>query len=201
MSDILILYYSKNGSTKKLAELIARGVEMIDGMQARIRTVPNVSAICEKISDTIPDSGYPYVTHQDLKECVGLALGSPVRFGNMDSSLKYFFDSTSTEWILGTLAGKPATLFTSSASMHGGQEACIFSMMIPLLHHGMVIVGIPYTEKNLIHTTSGGTPYGVSHTAGPEDDAQISMEEKQLAIAQGKRLAEVALKLCQGPLK
>lgn len=195
MNEILVLYYSQGGSTKKLAELIARGVESVPGSMARLRTVPKVSTVCENIECDIPDSGTPYVTLQDLDECSGLALGSPVRFGNMSAHLKYFLDSTTNEWLIGKLVGKPASVFTSSASMHGGQEACLLSMMIPLLHHGMVIVGLPYTEKSLLKTTSGGTPYGASHTAGANDDSNISLDEKNLAIATGKRLAEIALKL------
>lgn len=195
MNEILVLYYSQGGSTKKLAELIARGIESVPGSNARLRTVPKVSTLCEKTEEDIPDSGAPYVSPQDLTECTGLALGSPVRFGNMSAHLKYFLDGTSNEWLTGKLVGKPATVFTSSASMHGGQESCLLSMMIPLLHHGMIIVGLPYTEKSLIETTSGGTPYGVSHTAGANDDRNISVDEKNLALAQGKRLAEIALKL------
>ena len=195
MNEILVLYYSQGGSTKRLAELIARGVESVQGSTSRLRTVPKVSTVCEKIEEDIPEQGSPYVTLQDLDECSGLALGSPVRFGNMSAHLKYFLDGTTNEWLTGKLVGKPATVFTSSASMHGGQEACLLSMMIPLLHHGMIIVGLPYTEKSLLKTTGGGTPYGVSHTAGANDDSNISDDEKNLALAQGKRLAEITLKL------
>lgn len=195
MNEILVLYYSQNGSTKKLAELIARGIESIAGCHARLRTVPKLSTVCETVEKDIPDSGSPYVTLQDLNECVGLALGSPVRFGNMSAHLKYFLDGTINEWLSGTLSGKPATVFTSSGSMHGGQEACLISMMIPLLHHGMIMVGLPYTEKSLLSTNSGGTPYGVSHVSGQNGDSNLSIEEKNLALAQGKRLAEIVLKL------
>lgn len=195
MDEILVLYYSQNGSTKKLAELIARGIESVSGCCARIRTVPKVSTVCESISSDIPETGYPYVSYDDLKECIGLALGSPVRFGNMSAHLKYFLDGTINDWLSGTLVGKPATVFTSSGSMHGGQEACLLSMMIPLLHHGMITLGLPYTEKALLETTGGGTPYGVSHTAGVTGDSTIIEAEKALAILQGKRLAEIALRL------
>ena len=195
MQEILVLYYSNNGHTKKIANLIARGIESIKQIRARIRTVPNVTTTCEQITPVIPESGDIYVTSNDLKECIGLALGSPVHFGNMASSLKYFFDSTTHEWLSGALSGKPACVFTSSGSMHGGQEACLWSMLIPLMHHGMVIVGLPYTDSTLMQTKTGGTPYGVSHHAGMDHDLAISEDEKHLAILQGKRLAEIALKL------
>ena len=195
MKEILVLYYSNNGHTKKIASLIARGVESVGHIKARIRTVPNVSTTCEQVMPSIPEAGDLYVTLNDLKECIGLALGSPVYFGNMASSLKYFFDSTTHEWLSGTLSGKPACVFTSSGSMHGGQEACLWSMLIPLMHHGMVIVGIPYTDSKLMETQSGGTPYGVSHHSGMDNDLAISEDEKQLAMLQGRRLAEIALKL------
>jgi NAD(P)H dehydrogenase (quinone) len=195
MKEILVLYYSHNGSTRKLAHLIARGIESVAGASARIRTVPNVSTLCEQVASTIPDQGAPYANYNDLSECIGLALGSPVRFGNMASSLKHFLDGTTNEWLTGTLTGKPACVFTSSASMHGGQEACLISMMLPLLHHGMLIIGLPYTDSTLMTTSSGGTPYGVSHYAGINDNLTISESEKHLAILQGQRLAEAALKL------
>ncbi len=191
--EVLVLYYSAGGNTKKLANLIARGIDSIDGVLARIRTVPKVSAVCEKIEEEIPDSGSPYVTLKDLQECKGLALGSPVRFGNMSSHLKYFLDSTSHDWLSGTLSGKPACVFTSGGSMHGGQETTLLSMMIPLLHHGMLIMGLPYTESKLMTTTTGGTPYGVSRHSGINDDIELSDDEKFLAIAQGKRIAELCL--------
>lgn len=199
MSDILILYYSRYGATAELARLIARGVEQIPGMQARLRTVPAVSAVCEATEDTIPASGAPYVSHDDLKECVGLALGSPTRFGNMAAPLKYFIDSTGALWISGALAGKPAAVFTSTSSLHGGQETTLLSMLLPLLHHGMLILGIPYTEADLLSTRTGGTPYGVSHLAGPDSKRPVSDEEKRLCIALGKRLAATARQLeCGG---
>lgn len=193
--EVLVLYYSTYGATKKLAQLIARGVESVDGVSVRIRTVPKVSTVCEKISDEIPADGTPYVTKQDLVECIGVALGSPVRFGNMSASMKYFWDSTIAEWLNGDLIGKPACVFTSSSSLHGGQESCLLSMILPLMHHGMCIVGLPYSNVELISTKTGGTPYGVSHVAGANSDQEISKEEKLLAIAQGKHLAEIALKL------
>lgn len=193
--EILVLYYSQYGATKQLAQLIARGVESVSGVTARIRSVPKVSTVCEQTAASIPENGSAYVTKEDLAECIGIALGSPVRFGNMSASMKYFWDSTSTEWLGGTLIGKPACVFTSSSSLHGGQESCLLSMMLPLLHHGMCIIGLPYSNSELITTTTGGTPYGVSHVAGANSDREISKEEKSLALAQGKYLAEVALKL------
>jgi NAD(P)H dehydrogenase (quinone) len=191
---ILVIYYSRYGATKKLAELIARGIER-ENIEARLRTVPPVSTTCETVENTIPDSGAPYATLEELKNCAGLAMGSPTRFGNMAAALKYFLDSTSTLWLSGGLAGKPACIFTSTASLHGGQETTLLSMMLPLLHQGMVIVGTPYTEKALTDTTTGGTPYGVSHMAGSRSDQVISEHEKQLCLAQGRRLASIALKL------
>lgn len=193
--EILVLFYTTTGATKQLAQLIARGIESVSGMSARLRTVPKVSTVCEQTEPEIPESGVPYVSLQDLDECVGLALGSPVRFGNMAASMKYFWDSTSSEWLAGTLVGKPACVFTSSGSMHGGQESCLISMMLPLLHHGMCIVGLPYSNSELLTTRSGGTPYGVSHLAGSNADLEITKEEKALALAQGRYLAEIAAKL------
>ncbi|SMF02482.1 NAD(P)H:quinone oxidoreductase [Pseudogulbenkiania subflava] len=198
MQDILVLYYSQHGATRELARLIARGIESVPGCQARLRTVPKVSTVCEATEAAVPEAGAPYVERRDLAECIGLALGSPTRFGNMAAALKYFLDGTSAEWMAGTLAGKPACLFTTSASMHGGQESTLLSMMLPLMHHGMLILGLPYTEPALSSTQSGGTPYGVSHVAGLNNDRRISEDEKTLAIAQGKRLAEAALKLAAG---
>ena len=195
MSDILILYYSRHGATKELAQLIARGVEKVSQMQARLRTVPEISTVCEKVADEIPEQGAIYVSNQDLKECCGLILGSPTRFGNMASPLKYFIDNTSSQWLAGALSGKPAAVFTSSSSLHGGQESTLLSMMIPLLHHGMLIMGIPYSESALSSTTTGGTPYGASHVSGTQNDQPISDEEKQLALALGTRIAKVAKKL------
>ena len=195
MQEILVLYYSQHGAVKQLAQLIARGVESVPGCQARLRTVPKVSTVCEAIAPAIPDAGAPYVEPADLVECVGLALGSPTRFGNMAAAMKYFLDGSTGLWLNGALAGKPACVFTSSSSQHGGQESTLLSMMLPLLHHGMLLVGLPYSEPALSATQTGGTPYGVSHVAGPNNDRPISDDERKLAIAQGKRLAEVALKL------
>jgi len=193
--DILVLYYSRHGAVAEMANHIARGIEEIDGAQARLRTVPEVSTVCEATEDTIPESGAPYVTLDDMKQCAGLALGSPTRFGNMAAPLKYFIDSTSPIWLTGALTGKPASVFTSTSSMHGGQETTLISMMLPLLHHGMLIAGVPYGETDLMHTTTGGTPYGTSHYAGPDNKLAVSEEEKRLCRIQGKRLAELALKL------
>lgn len=195
MSEILILYYSRHGAVAEMGRLIARGVEEVAGMQARLRSVPAVSAVCEASEGDIPAQGPPYATLDDLRDCSGLALGSPTRFGNMAASLKYFLDGTSGLWISGALAGKPAAVFTSSSSMHGGQESTLLSMMVPLLHHGMLVMGLPYSEVDLLHTKSGGTPYGASHVAGPDDKWPLSEEEKRLCRAQGKRLAEAAQRL------
>jgi NAD(P)H dehydrogenase (quinone) len=195
MNDILILYYSLHGSVKQLAAHIAHGVESVPGLRARVRTVPKVAAESEGPVKLVPDEGAPYATHKDLEECVGLALGSPTRFGNMAAAMKYFWDGTSGLWLSGALAGKPATVFTSTASLHGGQETTLVSMMLPLLHHGMLIVGLPYTNPELTATRSGGTPYGVSHYAGPDAKEPVTEEERKLAFAQGKRLAEIATKL------
>lgn len=197
MSDILVLYYSRHGAVKTMAQLVARGVEQVEGARARLRTVPDVSTVCEAVADSIPAEGAPYVEPRDLEECVGLALGSPTRFGNMAAPVKHFIDTTSGQWLKGTLAGKPGAVFTSTSSLHGGQETTLLSMMLPLLHHGMVIVGLPYSEPELISTTSGGTPYGPSHVAGPASDQPITEEEKKLCLALGKRLAETALKLAK----
>ncbi len=195
MAEILILYYSRHGSVAKLAQRIARGVEEVAGVSARVRTVPAVSTVCEATEATVPDDGAPYATHEDLKQCAGLILGSPTRFGNMAAPLKYFLDSTGDLWIRGALNGKPAALFTSTSSMHGGQESTLLSMMLPLLHHGMVISGIPYSETDLLNTRSGGTPYGASHLAGNDGKSPITEEEKRLCRALGKRVAQLALKL------
>jgi len=193
--EILVLYYSQQGATKQMAQLIARGIEQVPGLRARLRTVPQVSSVCAAIAPVIPDSGAPYVALHDLTECIGLAVGSPTRFGNMSAAMKYFWDGTGSLWMQHALVGKPAALFTSSSSMHGGQESTLLSMMIPLLHHGMLIVGLPYSEPELNTTQSGGTPYGASHVAGLSSDAPISDAEKKLCIALGKRLALSALKL------
>lgn len=190
MSEILVLYYSRHGSVAQMANHIARGVESVQGCSARLRTVPPVSTVCEATAAEIPASGPPYVTNEDLKACDGLALGSPTRFGNMAAPLKYFLDGTSDIWLSGAMIDKPAALFTSTSSLHGGQESTLLSMMIPLLHHGMMIIGLPYSEAALVSTTSGGTPYGASHLAGPNNDKPLTDEEKQLCFALGRRLGE-----------
>lgn len=197
MAYILVLYYSRYGATAEMARLIARGIEQVAGMEARVRTVPPVSATCEATADSIPDQGPPYATLEDLQGCAGLALGSPTRFGNMAAPLKYFLDSSSSLWLEGRLIGKPAACFTSTSSLHGGQESTLLSMMLPLMHHGMLLMGIPYSETELLTTTSGGTPYGASHTAGTDSDRPISDEEQKLCKALGRRLAETASKLTQ----
>ena len=195
MAEILVLYYSRHGATAAMAQHIARGVEEVGAAQARLRTVPAVSAVCEATEDDIPASGPPYASHEDLRECAGLILGSPTRFGNMASAMKYFIDSTSDVWLSGALAGKPAGVFTSTSSLHGGQESTLLSMMLPLLHHGMLISGLPYSETDLMHTTTGGTPYGPSHVAGADNKNPLSEEEKRLCKALGRRVAEVAVRL------
>ncbi len=189
--DLLVLYYSVGGSVRRMADLVAEGIERVPGAAARLRTVPRV---LEK--NSIPEQGPPYCELQDLEDCAGLALGSPTRFGNMAAPLKHFLDGTSLLWHRGALAGKPACVFTSTSSLHGGQETTLISMMLPLLHHGMVVLGLPYTQAEINATRSGGTPYGPSHFAGLADDLPITSDERALCIAQGKRLAEVALKLC-----
>ena len=193
--EILVLYYSQHGATRQMAQLIARGAEQVQGVRARLRSVPKVSTVCESIEPAIPDSGAPYAEPRDLEECIGLALGSPTRFGNMAAAMKYFWDGTGGLWMQHALVGKPAALFTSTGTMHGGQESTLLSMMLPLLHHGMVIVGLPYSETELSATQSGGTPYGASHVAGLANDQAISEAEKKLCMALGKRLAQTALKL------
>ncbi|PKO45673.1 MAG: NAD(P)H-quinone oxidoreductase [Betaproteobacteria bacterium HGW-Betaproteobacteria-22] len=195
MNEILILYYSQGGAVRNMAQLIARGVESVPNAKARIRTVPKVSTNCEATEPEIPASGDPYAELQDLEECIGLALGSPTRFGNMAAPIKYFLDGTTALWLKGALIHKPAAVFTSSGSMHGGNESTLLSMMLPLMHHGMLIVGLPYSEPALSSTSTGGTPYGASHIAGSMDDKPLSDDEKKLCMALGKRLAETALKL------
>lgn len=192
MPDILILYYSRNGSVAQLARQIARGVDEVAGMAARLRTVPPVAAITHAVAPPEPDEGAPYVVPADLADCAGLILGSPTRFGNMAAPLKHFIDSLGAEWASGTLVGKPAAVFTSTASMHGGQESTLLSMLLPLLHHGMLITGIPFTEPALSTTTTGGTPYGASHWSGHEGHTQPSEDERQLARALGRRVAQIA---------
>ena len=195
MIEILVLYYSQGGAVKEMAQLIARGVESVSGIKARIRTAPKVSANCEATEPEIPTSGDPYCELSDLEECTGIALGSPTRFGNMAAPMKYFLDGTTALWLKGTLIGKPAAVFTSTGSMHGGNESTLLTMMLPLMHHGMIMVGLPYSEPALASTQSGGTPYGASHVAGSLNDKKITEDEKKLCIALGKRLAETALKL------
>jgi NAD(P)H dehydrogenase (quinone) len=195
VSDILILYYSRHGAVKEMARWVAHGVERVAGMSARLRTVPKISTVAEAVEPAVPDAGAPYCELADLEECTGLALGSPTRFGNMAAPLKYFWDGTAALWLRGTLAGKPAAVFTSSSSLHGGQETTLVSMIMPLLHHGMLIVGLPYTDPGLMRTTSGGTPYGASHVAGAASDRPVDDTEKQLCIALGQRLASTAQRL------
>jgi len=191
MPYILVLYYSRYGATAEMARNIARGIEETPGIEARLRTVPAVSTLCEASEDTIPERGAPYADIDDLRNCAGLALGSPTRFGNMAAPMKYFFDGTSQLWLAGSLIGKPAGVFTSTASLHGGQETTLLSMMLPLLHHGMAVMGLPYSETDLLHTRTGGTPYGPSHLAGSENNLPLSDEEKRLCIALGRRLAHI----------
>jgi NAD(P)H dehydrogenase (quinone) len=194
MKEVLVLYYSHTGAVREMAQLVARGVEQA-GAGARVRTVPRVSAVSEATAPPVPAAGAPYVELKDLGECMALALGSPTRFGNMAAPLKYFWDSTGELWLKARLAGKPAAVFTSTASLHGGQETTLVSMMLPLLHHGMVIVGLPYSEPELFATASGGTPYGASHHAGSAGEHPVSEHERRLCIALGRRLATIALKL------
>ncbi len=195
MLDLLVLYYSRHGSTRKLAEAIALGIDATDGTSARLRTVPPVSTVAEATESDIPAAGPPYVELRDLEECAGLAMGSPTRFGNMAAPLKYFLDGTGAQWFSGALAGKPACVFTSTGSLHGGQETTLVSMMTPLLHHGMLIVGLPYTEPDLMSTTTGGTPYGATHVAGMDGQRAVDDAERRLAVALGRRLAAIALRL------
>jgi NAD(P)H dehydrogenase (quinone) len=195
MNEVLVLYYSKGGAVREMAQLIARGIESVNGVKARIRTVPKVSTNCEATESDIPNSGDPYVELSDLDECIGLALGSPTRFGNMAAPMKYFLDSTVATWLKGALIGKPAAVFTSTGSLHGGNESTLLTMMLPLIHHGMVIVGLPYSEPELSSTQSGGTPYGASHVGGSSDDKPITIDEHKLCLALGKRLGLIALKL------
>lgn len=197
MAEILVLYYSRGGSVARLARQLARGVEEVPGMQARLRTVPPVAAVTQQAAPPVPEDGAPYVQASDLDECAGLALGSPTRFGNMAAPMKHFIDGLGAQWASGTLAGKPAAVFTSTATQHGGQESTLLSMHLPLLHHGCLIVGIPFTEPLLSSTRSGGAPYGASHVAGTQDDPQPTDEEAALARALGRRLADVAARLAR----
>ena len=198
MLKILVLYYSQNGSVLNLAREIAKGIDSMAGCEAVLRTVPKVSTVCEQVADSIPDSGAPYVSIEDLRTCAGLAMGSPTRFGNMAAAMKYFLDGTSGVWLSGDLIGKPASVFTSSSSMHGGQESTLLTMMVPLLHQGMMVMGVPYSEADVGSTKTGGTPYGASHVSGSEGKNQLSPAEKRIAFAQGKRLAQTALQLSLG---
>ena len=195
MADILVLYYSRGGSVAALARQVARGIGEVDGMSARLRTVPPVAPQTEVALPPVPESGAPYVAHADLRECAGLVIGSPTRFGNMAAPMKHFLDGLGGEWASGTLIGKPAGVFTSTATLHGGQESTLLSMMVPLLHHGCVIAGIPFSEPGLGTTRGGGTPYGPSHVAGPQDDPTLTEDEAELARAFGRRLAMLARKL------
>lgn len=195
MTEILVLYYSRGGATARMAELIARGVEEVEDARARLRTVPAVSPVSEATAPAVPEAGPPYADLDDLKECDGLIIGSPARFGNMAAALRHFLDGTSSIWLSGTLAGKPAAAFTSASSLHGGQEATILTMMLPLLHHGMLLVGLPYTEAALQHTDSGGTPYGPSHWSGSHNDRPVSADEAELCRALGRRVARAAAAL------
>lgn len=194
MSYILVLYYSRHGATAEMARQVARGVEE-GGLPARLRTVPAVSTVCEAVADSVPEAGAPYAEPDDLKGCAGLALGSPTRFGNMAAAMKYFLDGTSELWLAGVLAGKPAGVFTSTSSLHGGQESTLLSMMLPLLHHGMLLLGLPYSETDLLHTEAGGTPYGPSHLAGANSDLPLTAAEQRLCQALGRRLARTAIAL------
>lgn len=195
MSEILIVYYSRNGSVAQLARHIARGVEEVPGMRARLRSVAPVAPVTQTAQPPEPAEGAPYATLADLRECAGIILGSPTRFGNMAAPLKYFLDSTAAEWVSGALLGKPAAVFTSTGTMHGGQETTLTSMMLPLLHHGALIVGIPFTEPELNSTATGGTPYGASHVSGTSGERPISDDERALARKLGRRVAEIALRL------
>jgi NAD(P)H dehydrogenase (quinone) len=195
MPDILVLYYSRNGAVREMARLVARGVGQVPGAVARLRTVPPVAPLTQSAAPPVPDDGAPYVELADLEQCAGLALGSPTRFGNMAAPMKHFLDGTAGLWAKGALAGKPAAVFTSTGTQHGGQETTLLTMMLPLLHHGMLLVGLPYTEPELSSTRTGGTPYGASHVAGAASDQPISADEKALCIALGRRLAEVSLRL------
>lgn len=192
MLQILVLYYSRHGNIAEMARHVARGAELVKGCEARLRTVPAVSAVSEATQDDIPESGAVYASLDDLKNCDGLVMGSPVRFGNMAAPLKYFLDNTSELWLSGQLAGKPAAVFDGSASLHGGQESTLLSMMLPLMHHGMMVLGLPYTETDLLTTSSGGTPYGASHVAGNDSQTPLTDEEKRLCVALGKRVAQTS---------
>ena len=194
MTEIMVLYYSQGGSTAEMARAIARGVEEIDGVQARLRTVPAISTMCDATEPVVPESGAPYARHSDLEECAGLILGSPTHFGNMAAALKHFIDGSGSLWMSGALINKPAAVFTSTASIHGGQESTLLSMMLPLLHHGMLLIGLPYSEASLHKTTTGGTPYGASRL-NSDNNSPLDEDEKNLCLALGRRVAENAIKL------
>jgi NAD(P)H dehydrogenase (quinone) len=195
MPELLVLYYSRHGAIREMARLVARGIEQVPGASARLRTVPQVASVTTVAQPAIPEAGAPYCEIADLEQCAGIALGSPTRFGNMAAPMKHFWDGTGALWLKGALAGKPAAVFTSTSSLHGGQETTLLSMMLPLMHHGMLLVGLPYTMPELSTTQTGGTPYGASHVAGSASDRPLSAEEKTLCIALGRRLAEIAVKL------
>ncbi len=197
MAYILVLYYSRHGAVTEMARQVARGIEQVSGMEARLRTVPAVSTVCETVADDIPEAGPLYCNEEDLQHCAGLALGSPTRFGNMAAPLKYFLDGTSSQWLSGALIGKPAAAFTASASLHGGQESTLLSMMLPLLHHGMLLLGLPYSEAGLMQTAGGGTPYGASRVTGQQGERAMDQHEAALCQALGKRLAQTAQALAQ----
>ncbi|HXR62408.1 MAG TPA: NAD(P)H:quinone oxidoreductase [Rudaea sp.] len=197
MSEVLILYYSRNGSVAQLARLVARGVEEVPGARARLRSVPPVAAVTAVAQAPVPDEGAPYATLQDLRDCDALILGSPTRFGNMAAPLKHFLDTTGAEWVSGTLVGKPAAVFTSTSTMHGGQESTLISMMLPLLHHGMLLLGLPFTESAINSTISGGTPYGASHVAGVDGDRLLTDDERTLARTLGRRVAQITARLAR----
>ncbi|MDO6461943.1 NAD(P)H:quinone oxidoreductase [Granulosicoccaceae sp. 1_MG-2023] len=198
MTEILIVYYSRGGNTHRMAQQLARGVESVSGCEAVLRTVPPVSAVCEKVEPSVPPEGAPYATPAELRSCDGLILGSPTHFGNMAAPLKHFLDQTSGLWFGGELAGKPAAVFTSTASLHGGQESTLLSMMLPLMHHGMLITGVPYSVPELVNTRSGGTPYGASHMAGPDSNGPLSDDEKVICRELGRRVADIAHRLKAG---
>jgi NAD(P)H dehydrogenase (quinone) len=197
VSEVLVLYYSRFGATEALAREVCHGIDSVTGAESRLRTVPPVSTVIEATDPEIPQSGPPYATKDDLAECIGLVMGSPTRFGNMAAPLKYFLDGTGSEWLAGTLTGKPAGVFTSTSSLHGGQETTLLTMALPLIHHGMLIAGIPYSEPDVSATTTGGSPYGASHVTWNRDGDRLSDEEKRLAKVLGSRVAAIALRLCQ----
>jgi NAD(P)H dehydrogenase (quinone) len=199
-TEVLVLYYSATGSVREMARLIARGVEQVDGIAARLRTVPKVAPVTEVAAPPIPDDGAPYANHADLEACAAIAVGSPTRFGNMAAPMKHFWDGTGALWTRGALAGRPAAVFTSTASLHGGQESTLLTMLVPLLHHGMLVTGLPFTEPALLATDAGGSPYGATHWAGNDGRRAITEHERALCVALGRRLAHAALALRAHPL-